>query len=50
MNKDKELELELVEVEPDNKLEELSELYNKLNAKCDLILNKIHERQKKKTA
>jgi hypothetical protein len=49
---DKELDLEpqlqLVEQEPKkNKLDDLAEQYNRLNAKCDIILEKIRNRKKK---
>ena len=42
------VQLELVQVEPEkNKLEEIAEQYNRLNAKCDIILEKIRNRKKK---
>lgn len=48
-NKELEPQLELVLVEKDktDRLDELTEQYNRLNAKCDLILEKIRNRKKK---
>ncbi len=43
-----ELQLELVKVEPDkNKLDELTEQYNRMNQKLDIILERIKYRKKK---
>lgn len=51
MSDDKQLELQLVEVEPEKEEDKLSETmkeYHILNSKCDLVISKIRERKARK--